>query len=251
MAIRAAIAFIALLVATSALAQRLTVFAAASVREALDDNARQFKRVRGVDVLAAYAASSALAKQIENGAPADIFISADLDWMDYLDQKKMLRNGTRFNLLRNRLVLIAPAVSRAQVELVPGVNLVKLLGDSRLAMADTDYVPAGKYGKAALEKLGAWDGLKSRIARADNVRDALSFVARGEAALGIVYASDATAEKRVRVVARFPSNLHPPIVYPIAITTASKQPAASAFVDYLKSAEARAIFEHYGFSMDK
>jgi molybdate transport system substrate-binding protein len=233
------------------LAQDLTVFAAASLKEALDEAGQQFRRANGQKVVVAYAASSALAKQIENGAPADVFISADLDWMDYVDQRKLVKPGTRVNLLRNRLVLIAPVDSKAQVEIVSGFPLVKLLGDGRLAMADPDSVPAGKYGKAALEKLGLWASVQGKVARAENVRAALNFVARGETPLGIVYQTDAYAEKKVRIAARFPQDTYPAIIYPVAVTASSKHAAAPAFVNYLKSAEARAIFEKYGFSMDQ
>ena len=155
-----------------------------SLKEALDNVSAQFQRTGGGKVAVAYAASSALAKQIENGAPADVFISADLDWMDYVDQRKLLRAGTRANLLRNRLVLIAPADSKVQVEVKPGFALDKLLGDGKLSMADPDSVPAGRYGKAAVEKLGAWSAVERRVARGDNVRTALNFVARNEAPLG-------------------------------------------------------------------
>lgn len=227
----------------------LTVFAAASLREALDAAAQQFQQRTDQRIVVSYAASSALARQIENGAPADVFISADLDWMDYLDQRKLVRAGTRSNLLRNRLVLIGPADSKAQVTIEPGFPLARLLGDGRLAMADPDSVPAGKYGKAALEKLGVWSSVEGRIARGDNVRTALNFVARGEAPLGIVYQTDAYAEKKVRVVARFPQDTHPAIVYPVAVTAASRQASATAFVAFLKSKEARAIFEKYGFNV--
>jgi molybdate transport system substrate-binding protein len=248
---RAWLLLAALLLVVPAHAQDLTVFAAASLKEALDEAAQQFQRANSAKAVVSYAASPALAKQIENGAPADIFISADLDWMDYIDQRKLAKAGTRANLLRNRLVLIAPAESKVQTEIKPGFPLLKLLGDGRLAMADPDSVPAGKYGKAALEKLGVWSGVESRVARAENVRAALNFVARSETPLGIVYQTDANAEKKVRVVAQFPPDTYPAIIYPVAIVASSKHPAATAFVNYLKSAEARAIFEKYGFSMDQ
>ncbi|HEV8518400.1 MAG TPA: molybdate ABC transporter substrate-binding protein [Burkholderiales bacterium] len=232
-------------------AQNLVVFAAASLKEALDEAALQFQRANGQKVVVSYAASPALAKQIENRAPADVFISADLDWMDYIEQRKLVRAGSRVNLLRNRLVMIAPADSHVQVEIKPGFLLQKLLGDGKLSMADPDSVPAGKYGRAALEKLGVWRSVEGKIARADNVRAALNFVARGETPLGIVYQTDAYAEKKVRIAARFPADTHPAIIYPVAVIASSKHPAASSFVDYLKSADARAIFEKYGFSIDQ
>lgn len=232
-------------------AQTLTVYAAASMKDAMDDIVQQYQRSSGQKVVASYAASPALGKQIENGAPADVFISADLDWMDYLDQRKLLRTGTRANLLRNRLVLIAPADSKAQIELKPGAPLARLLGDGKLSMADPDSVPAGKYGRAALEKLGAWSGVEARVVRGDNVRTALLFVARGEVPLGIVYQTDAFVEKKVRIVAQFPADSHPPITYPVAVVAGSRHVQAVPFVNYLKSAEARAIFERYGFSTEK
>jgi molybdate transport system substrate-binding protein len=246
-----AVLFGLLLMVLPARAQDLTVFAAASLKEALDEAGGQFPRASSQKVLLAYAASSALAKQIENGAPADVFISADLDWMDYVEQRKLIKAGTRANLLRNRLVLIAPADSRMKVEIKPGFPLVKLLGDGKLSMADPDSVPAGKYGKAALERLGVWGSIEARVARGDNVRAALIFVARGEAPLGIVYQTDALAEKKVRVVGVFPQDTHPAIIYPVAVIASSKHAAAPRFVNYLKSAEARAIFEKHGFSPDQ
>jgi len=232
-------------------AQNLTVFAAASLKEALDDAVTQFQRSNNQKVVVSYAASSALAKQVENGAPADVFISADLDWMDYLDQRKLVRAGTRVNLLHNRLVLIAPGDSKVQVDIKPGFPLAKLLGDGRLSMADPDSVPAGKYGRVALEKLGVWRAIETRVARADNVRTALNFVARGETPLGIVYQTDALAEKRVRIVSLFPADSHPAIIYPVAVLAQSKHSAAVTFAIYLKSAGARAIFEKYGFTTDQ
>ena len=232
-------------------AQNLTVFAAASLKEALDDASRQFQRSNGQKVAVSYAGSPALARQIENGAPADVFISADVDWMDYVDERKLVKAGSRANLLRNRLVLIAPADSKVRAEIRPAFPLARLLGGGRLAMADADSVPAGRYAKAALEKLGVWTSVAGKLARAENVRAALNFVARGEAPLGIVYETDANAEKKVRVVAQFPPDTYPPIIYPVAIISSSRHPAAPAFVNYLKSADARAIFEKYGFSMDR
>ena len=247
----AALLLAALLSCASARAQDLHVFAAASLKEALDDTAQQFQSVSGQKVALSYAASPALARQIENGAPADIFISADLDWMDYLDRRKLIRAGARANLLRNRLVMIAPAQGTLQVEIKPGFPLARLLGDGRLSMADPDSVPAGKYAKAALEKLGVWRGVEGKIARAENVRAALNFVARNETPLGIVYQTDANAEKKVRVVGRFPAETHPAIIYPVALIASSRHAAAPAFLTYLKSPDARAIFERYGFSLDQ
>ena len=234
---------------THALAADVLVFGAASLREALDEQARRFADSSGNKVAVSYAASSALARQIASGAPADLFISADLAWMVYLDERRLLRPGTRIELLRNALVLIAPAASRAQLVIGPGFPLAAALGNERLAMADPDSVPAGRYGRSALEHLGVWTSVEQRIARAENVRAALALVARGEAPFGIVYATDAQAAKGVRVVGTFPADSHPAIVYPAAIVAASASPAARPLLDYLQSAAARPVWERYGFRM--
>jgi molybdate transport system substrate-binding protein len=239
------------LVAQAACAQNLTVFAAASLKESLDAVAIQHLRMNGIRVQPSYFASSALAKQIESGAPADIFISADIEWMDYLEERKLLKTGTRSNLLHNRLVLIVPADSKLQIDIKPGMPLSEALRDGKLSMADPDSVPAGKYGRAALEKLGVWKGVERSVVRGDNVRTALNFVARGEAPLGIVYQTDAYAEKRVRIAGLFPQDTHPAITYPVAVVASSRHAGAQAFVNYLKSAEARAIFEKYGFTVER
>lgn len=224
------------------------VFAAASLKNALDDiNARWQKRA-GKRATISYGASSALAKQIEQGAPADIFISADLDWMDYLAARKLIKQDTRSNLLANELVLIAPKGTQVKVNVEPGFPLASLIEQGRLAMANTDAVPAGKYGKAALEALGVWDSVKDRVAQADNVRAALLLVSRGEAPFGIVYRTDAASDSRVMVVGTFPENTHPPIVYPVAMTEDSSSPDAAAFLAEIKSPEARALFEAQGFT---
>ena len=225
------------------------VFAAASLKNALDEINVAWQRESGKRVTVSYAASPALAKQIEAGAPADIFISADLDWMDYLAKRNLLRQNTRINLLGNRIVLIAPAASTVSVTMAPGMALKALLGDGRLAMANTDSVPAGKYGKAALQALGAWDDVKDRIAQAENVRAALLLVALGEAPLGIVYRTDAAVEPRVRVVATFPEATHPPIVYPMAITAQSKQPDTAAYFAFVRGPAAKAVLERHGFAV--
>lgn len=228
----------------------LLVFAAASLKNALDAVDARVEQDKGMKVLASYAASSALARQIEAGAPADVFISADLDWMNYLARKNLIRPQTRANLLGNDLVLVAPSDSTATVAIRPGFPLAVLLGQGRLAMADPDAVPAGKYGKAALEKLGVWDSVKSRIAPAENVRAALLLVARGESPFGIVYRTDAAVEPSVKVVGTFSEDTHPPIVYPIAVTASSKLPEkAAAYVAYLRSAPAGALFEKQGFTV--
>jgi molybdate transport system substrate-binding protein len=241
---------IGLLVASPlAIGADVTVFAAASLKEAMDEQARNFDATSGNKTIVSYGASNALAKQIEAGAPADLFISADLDWMDYLDQRRLLAPKTRSNLLRNTLVLVAPASSTATLKIGPSFGLAAALGNDKLAMANPDSVPAGKYGKSALEKLGAWATVEKQVARADTVRAALALVSRGEAPFGIVYRTDAMADKGVRIVDTFPADTHPPIVYPIAIIATSKSSAAKPLLDYLRSEAARAAWEKYGFGL--
>jgi molybdate transport system substrate-binding protein len=222
-------------------------FAAASLKNALDAIDDQYQKDTGKHVTVSLLASSTLAKQIESGAPADIFISADLDWMDYLAKKDLIKADTRKNLLGNELVLIAPKDAAAQITIAPGFELARLLGGGKLAMADTSAVPAGKYGKAALEKLGVWDTVSGQIAQAENVRAALALVARSEAPLGIVYRTDAAAEPGVKIVATFPADTHPPIIYPIAILAGSKNPDTAAYLAYLEGATAKPLFEKQGF----
>ncbi len=224
------------------------VFAAASLKTALDEINAQWHERTGKRVTISYAASSALAKQIEQGAPADLFISADEDWMDYLAERKLIGPETRSDLVGNRLVLISSKGADLQVNIVPGFPLLSLLGQGRLAMANTEAVPAGKYGRAALDALGVWESVKGRIAQAENVRAALLLVSRGEAPLGIVYESDAVSDSNVARVGTFPENTHPRIAYPIAVTAGSTRPAVYAFVNMLKTPEARAIFEKQGFT---
>jgi molybdate transport system substrate-binding protein len=223
------------------------VFAAASLKNALDDVAKAWQKDSGTQATISYAASSALAKQIAAGAPADIFISANVEWVDYLAKRKLVASGKRVNLLGNSLVLIAPLSSKVSVTMTKPLDLKPALGDGRIAMANTNAVPAGKYGKAALQFLGAWDEVKGRIAQAQNVRAALVLVARGEAPLGIVYRTDAAIEPQVRVVATFPESSHPRIVYPAAVMAQSKNPAAGSFYAFLSTPAAAAIFERYGF----
>jgi len=223
------------------------VFAAASLKNALGDVNAAFGKTHRGKVTVSYAASSALMKQIEGGAPADVFISADLDWMDYGSQKMLIKDDTRVNLLGNRLVLIAPkGASIGEVTIGAGFDLARLAGDGRIATADVRAVPAGLYAKAALEKLGAWTAVAPKLALTENVRVALTLVARGEATLGIVYASDAKVEPNVRVIGTFPEDSHPPIVYPAAATALAK-PAAMQYLDGLRSGSAKTIFESYGF----
>ena len=225
------------------------VFAAASLKNALDEIAAQWQRESGKKAAISYATSNTLIKQIEQGAPADIFISADLDWMDYGQQKNLIKPDTRSNLLGNRLVLVAPKDSNISANIQPGFDLAALLKGGRLAMGNVDAVPAGKYGKAALEKLGAWDGVKDKIAQAESVRAALLLVARGEAPLGVVYQTDAASDPTVKIVGTFPENTHPPIIYPIALTKESTSPDASAFLNFIRSPAARPIFERQGFTV--
>ena len=226
----------------------ITVFAAASMKNALDDIGAAFAKAAGIKVVASLAASSALAKQIEQGAPADVFASADLDWMDYLDRKKLIKDGSRLNLLGNRLVLIAPKESKlGDVTIGAGFDIAKLAGDGRIALADVRAVPAGKYAKAALQKLGGWAAAEGKLAPAENVRAALALVGRGEAPLGIVYETDAKIEKNVKIVGRFPEDSHPPITYPVALTATAK-PEAAQYLGFLRSAAAKAVFETHGFT---
>ena len=228
---------------------KVLVFAAASLKTALDEINAQWQGRTGKRAVVSYAASSALAKQIEQGAPADIFISADLDWMEYLAERKLIRPETRSDLLSNRLVLIAPKGTNLQVDIKPGFPLASLLGQGHLALANTDAVPAGKYSKAALEMLGVWELVKGRIAQAENVRAALLLVSRGEAPLGIVYESDAVSDPSVVEVGILPDATHPRIIYPIALTSGSTSPDAGGFLDELKSPQARTTFKKQGFTM--
>jgi len=235
---------------TPALAQdkSLTVFAAASMKNALDDIDTAYTAKTGVKIVASYAASSALAKQIEQGAPADIFLSADADWMDYATTRKAIKQPTRVNLLGNSIVLIAPKDSKIDnVTIGPGFDLAKLAGLGKIATGDVKAVPVGKYAKAALEKLGAWQAAEPKFAMAESVRAALTLVARGEAALGIVYSTDAKVEPGVKIVGTFPADSHPSIIYPVAATATAKAEAAD-YLAFLRSSAARALFEKYGFS---
>jgi molybdate transport system substrate-binding protein len=228
--------------------QRLTIFAAASMRNALDEVDTAFTQATGIKVAASYAATSALVKQIEAGAPADIFLSADKDWMDYAQAHKLIDPPSRFDLLGNRLVLIAPAASRIDaIHIEPGINLASYAGDGRIATGDVQAVPVGRYAKAALLALGCWGNVAPKLLMTENVRAALVLVARREAALGIVYETDAKVAPKVKVVARFPDGFVAPIVYPVA-KTAGAAPFADHYLDFLRGDVARAIFENYGFS---
>src|SRR5215468_1722263 len=222
----------------------LLVFAAASLKNALDDVDAQYQRETGRRVVVSYAASPTLAKQIEAAAPADVFISADLDWMDYLAQRSLIKADTRHNLVSNAIVLIAPKSSATQLKIAPNFALAQALGDGRLSMADPASVPAGKYGKASLEALGVWASVAGKVAPAQDVRTALAYVSRGETPLGIVYQTDAAADKGVKIVGAFPETTHPPIIYPMAVTAVSNNPGVGAYVSFLKSSEARSAFEN-------
>jgi molybdate transport system substrate-binding protein len=244
----AALAF-APLTQPAAAQDTLTVFAAASMKNALDDVNAAFTKATNVKVTASYAASSALAKQLESGAPADIFISADLAWMDYAIEHKTVNPSTRANLLGNKLVLIAPKDSKlANVPIAQGFDIAKLAGDGRIAVADVNAVPAGKYAKAALTSLGAWAKAEPKLAQAENVRATLAFVARGETPVGIVYATDAKVEPNVKIVGTFPDGSHPPVIYPVGATVSAK-PAAAQYLKFLRTQQAKTTFEKYGFSV--
>lgn len=229
-----------------------TVFAAASLKTALDEIDALWTAKTGKTVTVSYAASSALAKQIESGAPADLFISADIPWMNYVAEKGLIKSESRSDLLGNALVLVAPAAAASdKIDIGPGVALAAKTGDGKIATGDIASVPVGKYAKASLEKLGVWAEVEPKIAGAENVRAALGLVARGEAKYGIVYATDAKAEPKVAVVGIFPADSHPPIVYPVAITKDAKSPDVADYLGFLKGPEATKIFLSQGFSVTK
>ena len=225
----------------------LWVLGAASLRDAVDDANAQYERRTGRKVAAAYAASATLARQIENGTPSDIFISADLDWMDYLARRGLIKLATRSNFLGNKLVLIARAGSGTTLAIGPDFPLARALGSASLAMADPASVPAGKYGKAALDALGVWPSVAGRIAPARDVRAALALVSSGAAPLGIVYQTDAVADRGVEIVGTFPASSHPPIIYPMAVTSASTNPDASSYIAFLQSNAVKPAFGLQGF----
>ncbi|HEY1962997.1 MAG TPA: molybdate ABC transporter substrate-binding protein [Rhizomicrobium sp.] len=224
----------------------VTVFAAASLTDALNTIGKSYEAKTGRHVALVFAASSTLARQIEASAGADVFISADTEWMDYLDSKGLMKHETRRNLLGNHLVLIAPADSKISLRIAPHFNLLGALGNGRLAIADPDSVPAGKYGRQALTRLGVWNSIADRLASAENVRVALAYVARRETPLGIVYTTDAMSEARIRIVDTFPDITHTPIAYPAALTKDAK-PDAAAFLAFLSSADATSVFTKAGF----
>jgi len=229
----------------------VVILAAASLKNALDDAAAAWTKQTGKTSKTSYAASSALAKQIEGGIPADLFISADVPWVDYVAERKLIKLASRSDFLGNEIVLIAGKDSRIDLKVDKGFALRAALGDGRLAMANIDAVPAGKYGKASLEALGVWPSVADRVAQAENVRMAMTLVSRGEAPLGIVYKTDAAADPNIRIVGTFPANSHPPIIYPMALLASSTNPDAEAFVTYLKSPAAKPFFEKQGFTVLK
>ncbi|MFU2152644.1 molybdate ABC transporter substrate-binding protein [Klebsiella aerogenes] len=244
-------AALTLCVSGYALAQdgKITVFAAASLTNAMQDIAQAYKKEHRVEVVSSFASSSTLARQIEAGAPADLFISADQKWMDYAVDKKSIDKATRTTLLGNSLVVVAPKASdRSDITINAKTEWASLLQGGRLAVGDPDHVPAGIYAKEALQKLGAWETLSPKLAPAEDVRGALALVERNEAPLGIVYGSDAVASKGVKVVGTFPEDSHKKVEYPLAIVDGHKNATVTAFYDYLKGPEASAIFKRYGFT---
>ncbi len=225
------------------------VFAAASLKDALDEVAAAWTKDGKAPPKLAFAASNTLARQIEQGAPADLFFSADRDWMNEVAGKNLIKSETRIDLLANSIVLIAPKDATLSLDIRQNFDLATALGRGRLAMGSVDAVPAGKYGKAALQKLGAWEGVKDKVAQAESVRAALLLVSRGEAPLGIVYATDAAADPSVKIIGKFPDDSHPPIIYPVAVTRDATSPDAAAFLDFLRGPAARMAFERQGFTV--
>ncbi|CUW41606.1 molybdate transporter subunit; periplasmic-binding component of ABC superfamily [Magnetospirillum sp. XM-1] len=240
-----------LAVTAGARAEDVVVFAAASLTNALNEINESFTARTGNKVVPSYAASSALAKQVEQGGPGQVFASADLNWMDYLAGKKLISPDTRFNLLGNTLVLIAPAESKqGKVELTPKTDIVALAGEGRIATGNPDAVPVGLYFRQAMERAGQWGKVSARIAATDSVRAALAFVERGEVPLGVVYATDAAVSKKVKVVGVFPDTMHDPIVYPFALVAGKESTAARAYLDTLRTNEAKGVFAKYGFKVN-
>jgi molybdate transport system substrate-binding protein len=224
----------------------ILVFAAASLTNVLGDLSTEWQKTSGVAVKLSFAASSVLARQIEAGGKADVFISADQEWMDYLQTRDLIDKATRRNLVGNRLVLIAPADSKIELKIAPGFPLANALAGGRLATGDPDTVPVGRYARSALTTLGVWDAIQDKLVRADNVRGAMMFVARGEVPLGIVYTTDALVDPKVRIVDTFPANTHAPITYPAAAVTGARG-EAKTFVEFLGGAAARDTWKKYGF----
>lgn len=231
-------------------AESITVFAAASTTNAITEIGKMFSEQNKVEFIPSFASSSTLAKQIENQAPANLYISANYKWMDYLKEKKIINNSSRFDLLSNRIVLIVPADSSIKkIDIKANFDLSKLLGNGYLSMGDPDHVPAGIYGKQSLENLGVWDSIKDKVARSKDVRAALMLVERGESPLGIIYVTDAAITKKVRIVGTFPEESHSSILYSVALVAGKETPAALDFMKFLKTQEAKSIFEKYGFTV--
>jgi molybdate transport system substrate-binding protein len=247
----AAAALVAIALPLTAFAQdaSLTVYAAASMKNALDDTDAAFTKATGIKVLVVYAASSALAQALDRGSKADVFISADVKWMDYAADRKLIKPDTRVNLLGNRLVLIAANDSKIErVDIGKDFDIARLVGDGRIAVANVETVPAGIYAKAALEALGAWAAAEPKLNITTNVRTTLALVARKQASVGIVYQTDAKIEPLVKIVGVFPDGSHEPIIYPAATTAEAMNPAVTRYLDFLRSSPAKAIFERYGFN---
>ncbi len=241
--------FLGAVAAPPARAAGITVFAAASLKNALEEAAQEWRSRSGDEVAISFAGSSTLARQIQQGAPADVFISANAEWMDALAADGLIVEASRRNLLGNAIVLVAHGRNASAVRISSGFDLAGLLADGKLAMALVDSVPAGIYGKAALKSLGVWDSVEPKVAQSDNVRAALALVSRGEAPYGIVYATDAAADDNVTIVGAFPADSHEPIVYPAALVAPGAKPQAKAFLDFLASPAARPIFEKQGFTV--
>ncbi len=235
--------------ADNAVLETVTVFCAGSTTNAVSEIADMFMAQKKGKVILSFASSSTLAKQIDNGAPADVYISANKKWMDYLEKNHLLSPGTRFDLLSNRIVLITPHTSNVKLDIVPGFPLAGRLGKERLSMGNPDHVPAGIYGRQALQSLGIWKQVAPAVARSKDVRAALALVERGEAPFGIVYATDAAITDKVSIAGVFPENTHPPIVYPAAILKGRETAVAGRFLNFLKSDDARTVFETYGFKV--
>lgn len=225
------------------------IFAAASTTNAVDEIGLLFSKKKQGKFVPSFASSSTLAKQIAAGAPANIYISANPKWMRFLEDKNLIEQGTRWDILGNTIVLITPAASDLKIDIHPEFPLSKILGNEKISMGDPDHVPAGIYGKQALMNLGVWDEIAPKVVRAKDVRTALVFVERGEVPLGIVYATDAAITDKVRVAGVFPENSHPPVIYQAAIVKGNNTKTALAFLEFLKSPEAKGVFEKYGFSV--
>jgi molybdate transport system substrate-binding protein len=247
----AAASFVASVAPAGAQSKEVVILAAASLKNALDDAAAAWAKETGKTTKIAYAASSALAKQIEGGIPADLFISADVPWVDYVAERKLIKPASRVDFLGNEIVLIVAKDSKIDLKIDKGFPLRAALGEGRLAMANVEAVPAGRYGKASLEALGVWPSVADRVAQAENVRMAMTLVSRGEAPLGIVYRTDAAADPAVKILGAFPASSHPPIIYPMALLASSTNPDAEAFVAFLKSSAAKQYFVKQGFAVLK